>query len=320
MTEIINPKFDKLQGPPVIKKSGIFTMCGSEASIFVWCGRLMVLSNKWAKGNPGYPVPGAHAIISDYNTGESYPPVGHDGCCFYQAYCENDFVYVYGSDGRRIWCMKSDDLIHWEEFIAVELPENFECFNTAVCKGHLGYVMAIECGGADDRFPDRNDHPNPYIGTRFTEFFAVSDDLRSWTMMPPDKAYTKERYNACPALKYCDGYYYMICLESLPCWRWAPYIYRTSDFDTWEVGYYNPLFVPSREDYFPKAGVVLTPEEQAEVFSHICTNNSDIDLCEFDNKTYIVYCTGNQGLSGGGSYCEAIYDGSLDDFLKANFS
>ena len=320
MKEINIIPVDRLAGPPEIKKSGIFTMWGGEASIFVWRGRLMYLSNIWANGNPGYPIPGAYAVIYDYNTGESYPPVGHDGCCFYQAYCENDRVYVFGSDGRRIWCMTSEDLIKWEEYVAVEFPDNFECFNTAVSKGHLGYVMAIECGGADDRFPDRHDHPNPYIGERFTEFFATSDDLKNWTLMPFEKSYTKERYNACPALEYADGYYYMICLEALPCYRFAPYIYRTADFETWEVGYYNPLFVPSREDYFPKTGVELTTEQQAEVLSHICTNNSDVDLCEYEGKTYIVYATGNQGVTGGGSYCEAIYDGPLDEFLKANFS
>ena len=48
-------------------------------------------------------------------------------------------------------------------------------------------------------------------------------------------------------------------------------------------------------------------------------NNSDVDLCEYEGKTVIVYCSGNQGVTWGGMYCEAVYDGPLDEFLRANF-
>ena len=64
----------------------------------------------------------------------------------------------------------------------------------------------------------------------------------------------------------------------------------------------------------------LSEETLQMNFRHLNTNNSDVDLCEFGTKTYIVYCSGNQGNTWGGQNCEAVYDGSLADFLKANFS
>lgn len=318
MKELNIREIAPLNGPPVIRKNGIIDPEGGEMSVFVRRGRLMALTNYWG-GYEGYP--GACAVIWDYQSRDAYPPFGRPGCYFYQAYCEDDRVLVYAAEENRVICFASDDLVHWEESVAVVFPDIFKCHNTAVCHGDNGYVMVIECGGADDdNYPDLHDPRNPYIGERFTEFFATSQDLVNWELMPFDKAYTKERYNACPALKFFDGYYYMICLESLPCSRWAPYIYRTSDFETWEIGYYNPLFIPSREDLYPKEGVVLTAEEREICFKHLNTNNSDVDLCEYEGKTYIVYVSGNQGVTWGGQYCEAVYDGPLNEFLKANFS
>ena len=318
MREIIFPKIDRLMGPPEIRKNGIIDKEGGEMSVFVWRGRLMALINYWG-GFEGYP--GACAVIRDYHTREAYPPFGRPGCYFYQAFCEDDRVFVYAAEGNRVIQFVSDDLVHWEESVALEYPAVFKCHNTAVCRGDDGYVMVIECGGAkDDESPGGHDPDNPYIGERFTEFFATSPDLVHWTHMPFENAYTKDRYNACPALKFCEGYYYMICLESLPCFRWAPYIYRTRDFDTWEIGFYNPLFIASREDLYPKEGVILSEEELAPNFAHLNVNNSDVDLCEYDGKTYIVYASGNQGVTWGGMYCEAVYGGPLEAFLKANFS
>ena len=70
----------------------------------------------------------------------------------------------------------------------------------------------------------------------------------------------------------------MICLEELPVLRYAPYIYRTKDFETWEIGFYNPILMPSREDLTPKPGVIVPPERLEVNFKNLNTNNSDIDL------------------------------------------
>lgn len=316
MQEILLPKVARLQGAPEITKSGIISICGGECSVFIFNGRLMRLENQWdGFGNISWPC----AVVRDYFTNEAFAPFGCEGAKFYSCYCENNCVYAFASKDNTIYCFTSHDCIQWERSVAVVFPDNFRLFNTAVCKGDRGYMMAIEASAADDENGNFNAAENPYIGTCFTEFFAKSDDLVHWELLPFEQGYTKERYNACPALKYSNGYYYMICLEELPCQRYAPYIYRTNDFRTWEIGLYNPLFTASKEDLYPKEGVYLTPEEKDMQFMHINTNNSDIDLCEFEGKTYIVYASGNQGLTWGGCTCEAIFDGPLDSFLIANF-
>lgn len=315
MTEIKFPQTQTVVGPPEIKKSGILSPHGGEASVFVWKGKLMMLENRWdGYGDCKDPC----AIILDYFTGEVVStPVASDRAKFYSCYCEDDRLYVFATRHNKIHCYITQDLLHWEDTIPVRFPVNFQLYNTAVCKGDGCYMLAVEAAAGTDE--NDNTLPNPYIGTPFTEFFARSEDLVHWELLPFENGYTRERYNACPAMKYCDGYYYMICLEALPCYRFAPYIYRTSDFETWEIGFYNPLFIASREDLIPKPGVTIPPEALEQTHRYHNTNNSDLDLCEFEGKTYIVYCNGNQGVTWGGHTCEAIYDGPLDEFLKANF-
>jgi hypothetical protein len=46
-------------------------------------------------------------------------------------------------------------------------------------------------------------------------------------------------------------------------------------------------------------------------------NCSDIDLCEYQGKTHIFYVNGNQMTWN--FLLEALYDGSLDQFLKSFF-
>ena len=48
----------------------------------------------------------------------------------------------------------------------------------------------------------------------------------------------------------------MISDEALPFYRFVPYIFRTADFRTWEVGAINPVLWYSEEDRRPAfAGV-----------------------------------------------------------------
>ena len=308
MREIIFPDINEIKGPPKIEKHGFITDHGAEMSLFVYKNRLMYMD-----------VDNLRCI--DYFTKEAFSPIADSKNTYYlSAFCENDIVYAFATKDNKVYRFVTENLDEWTEGeVVIEFPENFELFNTSVCKAENEYVMAIEAGGADDRFPDRNDRPNPYIGKRFTEFFAISKDLKNWALMDFDKGYTKLRYNACPSLSYSKGYFYMICLEELPLRRYAPYIYRTKDFETWEIGFYNPLFIPSREDLYPKNPDEFPPEICDMNFKHLNTNNSDVDVCEYNGKTYIVYCSGNQGNTWGGQNCEAVFNGTLDEFLASNF-
>ena len=303
-------------GPfPALKKSGAISAYCGESTPFVYMGRLMLLENLWGEGDP-------KAVIREYFSDAYGPPFGGDGTRFYSAYCENDRVFVFATKNNVVYRYVSDDLVAWQKQAVLSFPDTFELFNTSVCKGPDRYMMAVECAWKGQSKGEPNTVGNPYIGEYYTEFFASSSDLERWSLLPFDTAYTPARYCACPALRYSEGYYYMICLESLPLLRWAPYIYRTRDFETWEVGLHNPVLMPSEEDRSVKPGVRIPPELAEANAHHVDVNNSDVDLCEYGGKTYVVYCAGHQALAQGmsGLTCEAVFDGPMAEFLRAYFA
>ena len=299
---------------PQLKKTGAISGGGGECTPFVWHDRLMLLENLWED-------PAPRAEVRDYFTGEAFPPFGGDGTRFYSAYCESDVVFVFATLDNVVYRYTSADLVAWEKTAVLAFPDSFELFNTSVCQGPDGYMMAVECAWQGQSKGKGNLVNNPYIGEYYTEFFASSPDLANWTLLSFDTAYTPARYCACPALRWCEGYYYMICLESLPLGRYAPYIYRTKDFDAWEIGLYNPILWPSEEDRRVKEGVALPQDVAKENETHVDVNNSDVDLCEYEGKTYVVYCAGHQAQAQGmnGLVCEAVYDGPMREFLSAYF-
>ncbi|MBR5427581.1 MAG: hypothetical protein IK118_04480 [Clostridia bacterium] len=314
MKEINLAGRDHMRAFPELKKNGAISADGGECTPFIYRDRLMLLENLWGEGAP-------RAAVREYFSHTYYPPFGGDGTRFYSAYCENDIVSVFATKDNVVYRFISTDLISWKKETVLSFPDSFELFNTSVCRGPDRYVMAVECAWAGQSKGEDNRVGNPYIGAYYTEFFAFSPDLSHWELLPFDTAYTPERYCACPALRYCEGYYYMICLESLPLGRWAPYIYRTRDFDAWEIGLYNPILMPGEEDRRVKEGVNI-PKEIAEANrTHVDTNNSDVDLCEYQGKTYVVYCAGHQAMAQGmnGLVCEAVYDGTMKEFLQAYF-
>ena len=170
--------------------------------------------------------------------------------------------------------------------------------------------MAIEVSA------DKN-YNIPEIGKPFTCFFAESTDMVNWKMMPNDHSYTASRYNACPALRFSKGWYYMICLEALPCVRYAPYIYRTKNFLDWEVGFHNPIMMWGDDDRTTHPDSCFTKEETELLETGLNINCSDIDLLEYDGKTHIYYANGDQMTYS--FLCEAVYDGPLDSFLESFF-
>lgn len=250
---------------------------------------------------------------------------------FASAYAENDKMYVFATSprdslpltmyqgeesewhdprgGHQVRMFVSRDLTNWTEKDIISCPDR-RLWNTSVCKGDGKYIMAIEVS-------DEEGYHVPQIGVGFTEFFARSEDLENWEMLPDDCSYTSSRYNACPVLRYSDGWYYMICLEALPCVRYAPYIYRTKNFFDWEVGFHNPIMMWSDEDRVPKKGCSFTDEELSLLKTGLNINCSDIDLFEYEGRTHIYYSNGDQMTYS--FLCEAVYDGPLDKFLQSFF-
>lgn len=301
-----------LNGYPKITKLGATTP-NDETSPFVFNGRLYRLELYDPSTGTDINVP-HYAIIRDRESGEIVSSFG-EGCYYYSYYGEGNKVYVLGTksgatkySGDTIMLFESDDLIHWTSRELFS-QKGFNFFNTSLAKGDDEYVLLLEAN-----------EPKNLVGHAFTFFFASSKDMLHWEMMDPEKtAFSTERYNGGPWMHYCNGYYYVLSVTALPCFRFSNYLFRTKDFMTWEVGYYNPILMPSEEDRkLSDKNVDFTPELIEELRTGFISNNSDIDMCTMpDGRTLMTYNAGNQ--LGFAVMCEAIYDGTVEEFLEANF-
>jgi hypothetical protein len=242
----------------------------------------------------------------DVATGEPTPAFarGFDlGCAF----AEGGSMWAFGTDhwdGTRIVAFRSENLEAWEEHPALELP-GWGLFNTSVCKAGDRYVMAIEVG-----------KPPEVVGVPFTTRFAESKDLEHWTLLPEDRVFTKERYSACPSIRFLDGLFYMTYLETRPGPRYETDIVRSKDLIRWETSPLNPVLVASEQDK-QVANPRLTDEQRTKIAGALDRNNSDVDFCEFRGKTILIYSWGNQ--QGTEFLAEAVHDGTLESFLKGFF-
>jgi hypothetical protein len=229
---------------------------------------------------------------------------GYDlGCAF----ADGDAIWVFGVDnwdGENIAVFRSKDLEHWEKRSVFKLP-GWGLFNTSVCKTGDRYVMAIEVG-----------RPPEVVGVPFTMRFAESKNLLDWKLLPAACVYTKERYSACPALRFLDGWFYMLYLEARPGPNYETHIVRSKDLIRWETSPFNPVLKASMEDK-RIANPNLNGEQRAKIAGAVNLNNSDVDLCEFKGKTIITYSWGNQ--QGTEFLGQAVYGGTLESFLKGFF-
>lgn len=291
-----------------IRKLGTVAVDRCESTPVVWHGRLLRLDIVDRNLNPK-----CYAHFFDAMTGE---PVGErfaDGCVFPSAYTENGRMYVIAPPkdyAHELIMFESDDLIHWEKSVIATLPENWTLFNTSLCASPDGYTIALEMGGE-----------NSVVGNGFTIVFlrAPKDDIHSFTLLDPHEyVFTPERYSACPVIRWSDGYYYMIYLEMLPLWKFMPYIVRSRDLLNFEPGLRNPVLCPSDDDKKIFDEKLFTPAELDYIRDTPDVNNSDVDLCEFNGKTFIVYSWGIQ--LGKEFLAQAEYDGPMDEFFKAFYA
>jgi hypothetical protein len=242
----------------------------------------------------------------DVATGKATPACAkgkHLGC----AYVEGDTVFAFGVDkwgGSRITVFRSKDMEKWEERLALHVP-GWELFNTSVCKADGRYVMAVEVGG-----------PKEVVGVPFTIFFAESKDLLTWKLLPQDCVYSKEKYTACPALRYFDDYFYTLYLEARPGPTYETHIVRSKDLKRWESSRLNPVMAYSDEDKSIQ-NLNLTLDQVKAINQAKNINNSDVDLCEYKGKTVIYYNWGNQ--QGKEFLAGAVYEGKLAEFLRGWF-
>ena len=242
----------------------------------------------------------------DVESGESTPAFAA-GYHLGSAYVEDDTAYVYGVDtwgAANIQVFWSKDLKEWSSKPALTLP-GWGIYNTSVCKGPERYIMAFEI-----------DKPPEETGMGFTMRFAESNDLLNWKLTASDCVYSKDRYTACPALRFLDGFYYMVYLEARPGHTYESYIVCSQDLVHWESSPFNPMLQFSNED--KKIGNPnLTAEQRERIAKAVNRNNSDVDLCEFKGQVIIYYSWGDQ--QGTEFLAQAVYNGTLENFFRGFF-
>jgi len=244
--------------------------------------------------------------LVDMATGEPSAPFAF-GHIFASGMVDNDTVYAFGDQEPRheMHVFASKDLVKWESWTAFK-TDNWSLFNSSVCKTEDGkYVMAFEVG-----------EPAEEVGVPFTCRFAVSDDLKSWSVLPREYIYSMDRYTACPTIRQIDGWYYMVYLEMLHPWEFDSYLVRSRDLKHWQSSPHNPILKYSPEDK-QIANPKLTEAERKRIADAVDINNSDFDVCEFKGKTIINYSWGSQ--QGQEFLAQAEYDGTMKEFFEGFF-
>jgi len=291
---------------PLIEKLGTIDCDMVETTPVVFRGRLY----RFEYVRPSYAgneLGEAYFRFVDVASGQLTPPFGRT----YElgsAYVGRDEAYAFGVNrwgGEEVRVFRSRDLEHWESQTALELP-GWGAYNTSVCKAGDRYIMAVELG-----------EPPEVVGVRFTMRFAESRDLTNWQLLPEECIFSTDRYTACPALRYLDGCFYMIYLEQSPGPTFNPHIVRSHDLVNWQSSPLNPVLHFCDEEDKRIGNRALTEEQRQRIATATDINNSDVDLCEFEGKTIIYYCWGNQ--QGNEFLAQAIYKGPMAALLRGFF-
>lgn len=281
------------QRPKLTKLPFAFSDVGRtpmENTPVIFHSRLLLVSNNRPEGADAKGKD-AYLYIDDLQTGKEVARFGQ-GHSFVSAYMKEDELNVFALEftdfGRVINSSGIDrivtsDLKTWKTEKVI-LPEGDEhLFNSSVCRDEKGYLMAYE-----------SDKP-----VQFCFKFAHSSDLSKWEKIS-GLTFTGEKheYSACPIIRYIKPYYYVIYLHAPIEGHngWISYMARSKNLTDWELSPFNPIL-------------------EAEAGEG--KNNSDVDLLEYQGKTYLYYATGDQETWG--TVRVAMYDGSEKAFFEGHF-
>ena len=277
----IHQKMKYISHPAIHKQSGILLTESCEGTPIIWQNRLLFV-NFQREGAGGMAVK-----VVDYFTGEVLKTASWIyglGC----ALVEHNQIHVFGTSNwdhrNAVFKAVLDEQFQPTETVKIwEASENQVIFNTSVCPGKDGFVMAYEVR-----------EPNV---KNFSIRFLTSADLMQWR--PVGILYRPDIYAACPTIRYCEGYYYIIYLQEDT--AYVECISRTQDFLTFEE-------YKGTEKLGSDVRVLSPKGHLAE-----CTNNSDIDLVEFNNMVYMVYTDGDQRHWS--NVRRAVYCGTMKQFF-----
>lgn len=293
------------QSPPVIHKIGTIDIDTVETSPVVFQDTLYRFESI-REGYHGNDTGVPFFQLINVETGEATPAFAQ-GHALGSAYAEDGTMYVFGVPGwgaSKINVFVSTDLVHWEQHEVLDLP-GWEIYNTSVCKAEDGYTLVFEVGA-----------PPEVVGNGFTGRFATSDDLLNWTLLPEPAVYTKEKYSACPTIRWSRGWYYMTHLNAIGGYQFETNMVRSRDLATWEQSPRNPVLTFDDRDK-TIASDRLTREQIDHVHGALNRNNSDIDYAEYDGQVVIYYSWGDQ--VGNEFLSKAYFDGTLDEFHRFYF-
>jgi hypothetical protein len=261
-----------------------------ENTPFVFQGRPLQVLNRRddTKSNADGYKQSMHLYLLDLVTGEELGRFG-EGHSFANAFVEGDRLHVFASEGtdrdwfQSLYRFTTRDLKTWQRAPAIEREGQEHLFNASVCRDDTGYVMAYESN----------------LPVQFCFKFARSRDLEHWDKIP-GLTFTGEKreYSACPVLRYFAPYYYVIYLHTAVAGGkgYVSFLARSRDLAEWELSPFNPILEAG-----PGEGI----------------NNSDVDLFEWEGRTYLTYATGDQATWG--AVRVAQYDGPMAEFFTRHF-
>ena len=271
---------------PALVKQGLVRKDMCEVTPVVWQGKPCLMA--CVRPASGGTVEDYCLTLTDVASGTELARFGKGhslGC----AIVHDNTLYVFASRFEKdnwndVTLFKSSDLKQWESKVVIKQEKNEHLFNSSVCEGPDGFVMAYETNAPE--WP------------AFTAKFARSKDLENWTK-EEGAILGADRYVACPCIRFADGYYYVLYTEHrTPRWFFQVYVARSKDLKSWELSGANP---------------VVTPDEADDGI-----NASDLDMVEIDGKTHVYYAVGDQRTWM--NIKRAVYDGPMAQFLAAWFT
>jgi hypothetical protein len=245
-------------------------------------------------------------FVRDLITGQETEPFG-ETFSFVNAFVNGPELNVFATEltdddwTHDIHRFTTTDLKTWNQQLVIQRKEGEHLFNCSVCKDPQGYLMAYESNVVD---AEENIQ-------RWNFRFTRSKDLANWKDVEGlkfgDKA--EKSFCACPCIRYCEPYYYVIYgaernsgigrhyQYALPSTLYVSLLARSKDLITWEL---SPTKYP-----------ILDPIKGEGI------NNTDVDLFEYEGKTFLFYATGDQSTWGG--IRVATFDGPMKKMFESYF-
>lgn len=251
-------------GPALLNKIDVKWVPNAvEATPIIWNNQILVAYNPRKSGNLAIADSGT-IYFKEWTTGNIVASCPSQGLILISAIVYNSKIYIFGSDtGNSVLrMMSSTDLVHWQTAQTVMGPfPGYTIYNSSVTQDATGFMFAVE-------------HTGPGFAS-FDPAFYHCTNLDSPSFAGSVGNLLPNQYTACPTIRYMsDGYYYCTYLVK----SGGQYKTTISRSQTCKTSQWT------NSQYY-----VIQPTLADEGI-----NTSDMDLCEFNGQTYVVYADGDQ--------------------------